>query len=102
VVPAKRGKGTWRVRGVRAEMGRAFPRRIYGHRALMGSVFSWVKRKLSAGAPGRSLRMGMRQAVLVGLGFNLYRLGHRYVLLRMSTEPSYFKTLRKTIMKQAI
>jgi hypothetical protein len=29
VIPAKRGKKTWRVRGVRAEMRRAFPQRIY-------------------------------------------------------------------------
>ena len=34
VIPAKRGKKTWRVRGVRAEMRRAFPRKIYRRRAL--------------------------------------------------------------------
>lgn len=28
VIPAKRGKKTWRVRGVRAEMRRAFPRKL--------------------------------------------------------------------------
>jgi hypothetical protein len=102
VIPAKRGKKTWRVRGVRAEMRQAFPRQLYRRRALVESVFSSVKRKLSARAPGRSLRMQMRQALLLGLSFNLYRLRHRYLFLRMSTEPSYFKTLRKTIMKQAI
>ena len=79
VIPAKRGKKTWRVRGVRAEMRRAFPQRIYRSRALIESVFSAVKRKLSARAPGRSLRMQMRQALLLGLSFNLYRLRHRHL-----------------------
>jgi hypothetical protein len=88
VIPAKRGKKTWRVRGVRAEMRRAFPRQRYRRRALIETVFSSVKRKLSARAPGRSLRMQMRQALLLGLSFNLYRLRHRYLLLRMSTEPN--------------
>ena len=92
VIPAKRGKKTWRVRGVRAEMRRAFPRKLYRRRALIETVFSSVKRKLSARAPGRSLRMQIRQALLLGLSFNLYRLRHRYLFLRMSTEPSYFKT----------
>ena len=77
VIPAKRGKKTWRVRGVRAEMRRAFPQQIYRRRALIESVFSAVKRKLSARAPGRSLRMQVRQALLLGLSFNLYRLRHR-------------------------
>jgi hypothetical protein len=88
VIPAKRGKKTWRVRGVRAEMRRAFPRKLYRRRALIETVFSSVKRKLSARAPGRSLRMQMRQALLLGLSFNLYRLRHRYLFLRMSTEPN--------------
>jgi len=42
VIPAKRGKKTWRVRGVRAEMRRAFPQHLYGRRALIESVFSKV------------------------------------------------------------
>jgi hypothetical protein len=74
---------------VRAEMRRAFPQRIYRRRALIESLFSSVKRKLSARAPGRSLRTQMRQALLLGLSFNLYRLKHRHLFLRMSTEPSY-------------
>ena len=92
VIPAKRGKKTWRVRGVRAAMRRAFPRKLYRRRALIETVFSSVKRKLSARAPGRSLRMQMRQALLLGVSFNLYRLRHRYIFLRMSTEPGYCKT----------
>ena len=67
-------------------MRRAFPRQLYRRRALVESIFSSVKRKLSARAPGRSLRMQMRQALLLGLSFNLYRLKHRYLFLRMSTE----------------
>src|SRR5712692_5646837 len=90
VIPAKRGKKTWRIHGVRAEMRRAFPQRIYRRRALIESVFSSVKRKLSARAPGRSLRMQRRHALLLGLSFNLYRMKHRYLLLRMSTEPDGF------------
>ena len=74
VIPAKRGKKTWSVHGVRAEMRRAFPQRTYRRRALIESWFSSVKRKLSARAPGRSLRTQMRQALLLGLSFNLYRL----------------------------
>jgi hypothetical protein len=90
VIPAKRGKKTWRVHGVRAEMRSAFPRRIYRRRALIESLFSSVKRKLSARAPGRSLPMQMRQALLLGLSFNLYRLKHRRLFLRISTEPDNF------------
>jgi hypothetical protein len=89
VIPAKRGKKTWRLHGVRAEMRRAFPQRLYRRRALIESLFSSVKRKLSARAPGRSLPMQMRQALLLGLSFNLYRLKHRRLFLRMSTEPSH-------------
>lgn len=74
VIPAKRGKKTWRVHGVRAEMRRAFPQRLYRRRALVESVFSAVQRKLSARAPGRTLPMQVRQALLLGLAFNIYRL----------------------------
>ena len=90
VISAKRGKKTWRVHGVRAEMRRAFPRRVYRRRALVKTLFCSVKRKLSARAPGRSLRTQMRQALLLGLSFNLYRLRHRHLFSRMSTEPNSF------------
>ena len=90
VIPAKRGKKAWRIHGVRAEMRRAFPRRLYRHRARIESVFSSVKRKLSARAPGRSLRMQVRQALLLGLSFNLYRLKHFCFSMRMSTKPNEF------------
>ena len=88
VIPAKRGKKNWRVSANwRTEMRRAFPRKLYRRRALVETLFSSVKRKLSARAPGRSFRMQMRQALLLGLSFNLYRLRHRYLFLKMSTEP---------------
>jgi hypothetical protein len=87
VIPAKRGKKNWRICGVRAETRRAFPQKLYRRRALIETVFSSVKRKLSAHAPGRSLRMQTRLALLLGLSFNLYRLKHRYLLRGMSTEP---------------
>ena len=62
------------IHGVRAAMRHAFPRRQYARRALVETVFSTVKRKLSARAPGRSLFMQLRQALLLGLAYNLYRL----------------------------
>jgi hypothetical protein len=74
VIPAKRGKKSWRVHGVRAEMRRAFPRCVYRKRALIETLFSSVKRKLSARAPGRTLAMQMRQALLLGLAYNIYRV----------------------------
>jgi IS5 family transposase len=74
VIPAKRGKATWQVRGYRAEMRTAFPRRLYRRRALVESVFSAIKRKLSSRAPGRSLETQRMQALLLGLAYNLYRL----------------------------
>jgi transposase-like protein DUF772/DDE family transposase len=86
VIPAKRGKKTWRVRGVRAQMRRAFPQRLYRRRALVESVFSAAKRKLSARAPGRTLLTQVRQALVLGLAFNLYRLKHPYWHTRISTE----------------
>ena len=77
VIPAKRAKKTWRIHGVRAEMRRAFRRRLYRRRSLIESLFSSLKRKLSARAPGRSLHTQKRQTLLLGLSFNLYRLRHR-------------------------
>ena len=74
VIPAKRDKKTGCLHGVRAAMRRAFPRQPYRRRALIETVFSTVQRKLSARAPGRSLFMQLRQALLLGLAYNLYRL----------------------------
>jgi hypothetical protein len=49
VIPAKRGKKSWRVRGVRAIMRRAFSRRISRNAALIESVFPPVKRICNLG-----------------------------------------------------
>lgn len=74
IIPAKRGKKAWRIHGVRAQMRNAFPRQQYAQRALVETVFSTIKRKLSSRAPGRTLAMQQRQALLLGLTYNLYRL----------------------------
>lgn len=74
VIPAKKGHRSWRIHGIRAQMRRRFPRRVYGQRALIESVFSAAKRKLSGRAPGRSLFMQVRQALVFGLAYNLYRV----------------------------
>ena len=62
---------------IRYQMHRAFPQKLYAPRAKVETVFSVVKRKLSAKAPGRTLPTQVRQAMLLGLTFNLYRLRHR-------------------------
>lgn len=74
IIPAKRGKADWKIKGTRAQMRRRFPRRRYSQRAQVESVFSAVKRKLSAKAPGRSTETQCRQAILLGLAYNIYRL----------------------------
>jgi hypothetical protein len=71
IIPAKR-------RGIpngaiRNQMFRAFPKKPYRQRAKIETVFSVVKRKLSSRAPGRSLTIQIRQALLLGLAHNLYR-----------------------------
>jgi hypothetical protein len=85
IIPAKRGKQTWRLHGVRAQMRAAFPATRYRQRALIESVFSATKRKLSARAAGRSSQTQVRQALLLGIAFNLYRL--RWCLLRILCLP---------------
>lgn len=73
-IPAKRGKVTWRIQGIRAQMRRRFPRALYRRRALAETVFSVAKRKLSARAPGRTLVTQRLQALLLGLAYDVYRL----------------------------
>jgi len=58
----------------RAQMAQRFHTTAYGQRALSESVFSAVKRKLSPRAPGRSLATQCRQALVLGLAYNVYRL----------------------------
>ncbi|MGB7611246.1 MAG: transposase, partial [Candidatus Acidiferrum sp.] len=72
IIPAKRRgipQGT-----IRNQMFRAFPKKPYRQRAKIETIFSVVKRKLSSSAPGRSLAIQIRQALLLGLTYNLYRL----------------------------
>ena len=90
VIPAKRGKKTWRVHGVRAGCGRRSTADLPPPRLNVESLFSSVKRKLSARAPGRSLPTQMRQALLLGLSFNLYRLKHRRLFKDIKQEPDNF------------
>ena len=73
-IPAKRGKRTWRIHGIRAQMRRRFPTQLYRQRALVETVFSVVKRKLSARAPGRSPLTQRLQALVLGLAYDVYRL----------------------------
>jgi hypothetical protein len=84
IIPATRGKPTWQVQGIRAQMRRRFPRKLYRQRALIESVFSAVKRKLSMKAPGRTLETQRLQALLLGLTFNLYRLRPCPIMLSSS------------------
>lgn len=78
IIPAKRGKASWKRSGVRAEMQQNFPKQLYRQRALVETVFSVVKRKLSARAPGHSLETQRLQALLLGLAYNIYRLKPRW------------------------
>jgi len=77
-IPAKRGKPTWRIRGIRAQMRRRFPRGLYRQRALVESVISAAKRKLSDRAPGRSPLTQHLQALVLGLAYDVYRLKRRH------------------------
>ena len=76
IIPAKRrGVPNGQIRNL---MFRRFPAKPYRQRAKVETIFSTVKRKLSSRAPGRSLPMQIRQALLLGLAYNLYRLRHPY------------------------
>lgn len=74
VIPAKRGKKTWHLNGIRAQMKNDFPAKKYSQRNLIETVFSVVKRKLSMRAPGRSLPTQAMQALILGLAYNIYKL----------------------------
>ena len=80
IIPAKRGKPTWRIQGVRAQMRASFPAERYRRRNRVESFFSAIKRKLSARAPGRHLPNRCKQALLLGLTYNLYRLRRLFSL----------------------
>ncbi len=73
IIPAKRGKPSWKIKGIRAQMRADFPAAAYAQRNLVETVISVVKRKLSARAPGRSLTTQHLQALLLGIAYNIYR-----------------------------
>jgi hypothetical protein len=73
-VATKRGKKTWHLHGIRAQMRANFPAARYRQRALIESVCSATKRKLSARAAGRSSATQQVQALLLGIAFTVYRL----------------------------
>jgi hypothetical protein len=50
------------------------PRRVHRTRALLETLFPSVKRKLSARAPGGTIEMQTRQALLPGLAYNIYQV----------------------------
>src|SRR5262249_33186635 len=52
IIPAKRGKSTWQLHGIRAQMRASFPTARYRQRTLVERVFSAAKRRLSSRAPG--------------------------------------------------
>jgi Transposase DDE domain/Transposase domain (DUF772) len=89
VIPAKRGGAAWQIHGIRAQMREEFPMELSRRRALIESLISAVKRKLSARAPGRSLQTQCLQALLLGIAYNIYRLWlfAWLALPKMSTEP---------------
>jgi hypothetical protein len=74
IIPAQRGKSTWRLHGIRAQMRADFPTARYRQRSLVESVFSAAKRKLSSRAPGRLPVTQHLQVLLVGLAYDLYRV----------------------------
>src|SRR5213595_3200430 len=86
IIPAKRGKPGWKLHGVRAQMRAAFPAERYRQRVHAETVFSAIKRKLSAKAPGRSLTTQPKQALLLGLAYNIYKLWPLHFRLPISAE----------------
>ena len=98
VIPAKRGKSTWHLHGIRAQMRADFPRSLYRQRAGVETLFSTTKRKLSARAPGRSPLMQQHQALLLGVTFNLYRLRFLSFLLLYFEDVNKAKSSHKHLI----
>jgi len=98
IIPAKPRRGIPRG-GTRYQMYRAFPQKEYGQRAKIETIFSVIKRKLSSRAPGRTLPVQIRQALLLGLTYNLYRLRHRLPRRRCQQSPFKSFVLEVRILK---
>jgi DDE family transposase len=73
IIPAKRFTSR-RATGIRGQMRENFPRERNAKRSLIETVFSVAKRKLSCRAPGRTVATQTRQALFLGVTYNLYRL----------------------------
>lgn len=86
IIPAKRGKRTWRLHGMRAQMRADFPAALSRQRALIEAVFSATKRTRSARAAGRSADTQQTQALVLGVAFHLYRLRLRPLSLWFDPE----------------
>ena len=87
IIPAKKGKPGWKIHGVRAQMRAAFPFERYRQRVHAETLFGAIKRKLSAKAPGRSLATQRKQALLLGLAYNIYRLRRPHVFEPLCPTP---------------
>ena len=74
IIPAKRGKSTWQLHGIRAQMRANFSAARYLPRTLVESVVSAAKRKLSSRAPGRLPVTQHLQTLLLGLAYDIYRV----------------------------
>jgi hypothetical protein len=99
IIPAQPRRGVPQGT-LRGQMYRNFPQKEYGQRAKVETVFSVVKRKLSARAPGRRLVMQIRQALLLGLTYNLYRLRHRSTF--RGCQQSHFNPIKINTYKTSL
>ncbi len=95
IIPAKRGKASWKIHGIRAQMRANFPAERYAQRNLVETVISVVKRKLSARAPGRTLTTQRLQALLLGVAYNIYRAFWRLLSRPSPPELAWVRLLRR-------
>jgi hypothetical protein len=82
--PALSALGAIGASVVRLEMREKFPTEQYGNRSLIASVFSPLEREFSCRAPGRTIQTHSRQALLLGLAFNLYSSNDKCANCRLS------------------
>src|SRR5262249_6219935 len=80
IIPAKRGKPTWQLHGIRAQMRANFPTARYRQRTLVEGVFPAAKRKPPSRAPGRLPVTQPPQVLLVGLAYDIYRVRRALML----------------------
>ncbi len=74
IIPAKRGKPSWQLHGIRVQMRANFPTARYRQRALVESIFSAAERKLSSRAPRRLPATQRLQVLLLVLAYDIYRV----------------------------